>query len=230
MSFRGIEQTNLRNVSNEDISDKLSEININDTSEKYNEQAVSNLHSELPPLYLNSKPDSVISNDSYLPWNDYFMSLCYLTAARSKDPNTKVGACIVDKENRIVSLGYNGMPRGIKDEQLPWNKEGTYKYQTKYPYVCHAEMNAILNERLISVHDCCIYVSKFPCCECAKLIIQSGIKRVIYSELKPDPLEEQVPTNTMFSLAGIICRKFVPSIHHLSLDVRDGLGKVSITK
>ncbi|KAF8785869.1 deoxycytidylate deaminase-like [Argiope bruennichi] len=176
------------------------------------------------------KQASVIPNKSYLPWHDYFMSLCYLTAARSKDPNTKVGACIVDKENRVVSLGYNGMPRGIKDDDLPWGKVAAHSYETKYPYVCHAEMNAILNERHAALDDCSIYVSKFPCCECAKLIIQAGIKKVVFSELKPEPWEEQVPTRKMFSLAGVTCRKFIPSLHQLNLNVTDGIGSVSITK
>ncbi|CAL1261515.1 unnamed protein product [Larinioides sclopetarius] len=176
------------------------------------------------------KQASQVPSRSYLPWHDYFMSLCYLTAARSKDPNTKVGACIVDKENRVVSLGYNGMPRGIKDDDLPWGKVAAHSYETKYPYVCHAEMNAILNERHTTLDDCSIYVSKFPCCECAKLIIQAGIKKVVFSELKPEPWEEQVPTRKMFSLAGVTCRKFIPSIHQLNLIVTDGIGSVSITK
>lgn len=210
-------QISLQNDVEKDISNKLSETSICDKS-------VQEPSLDIPIQYPTS------SKNPYLPWHDYFMSLCYLTAARSKDPNTKVGACIVDKDNRVVSMGYNGMPRGINDNDLPWSKTGAHSYDTKYPYVCHAEMNAILNERHTTLDDCSLYVSKFPCCECAKLIIQSGIKRVVFSELKPDPWEEQVPTRKMFSLAGVSCRKFIPTIHQLSLNVIDGVGSVSITK
>ncbi|GFR21616.1 deoxycytidylate deaminase [Trichonephila clavata] len=207
----------LQNDFEEDISNKL-------LDEGVREKSVLEPSLDISLQYAKS------SNNPYLPWHDYFMSLCYLTAARSKDPNTKVGACIVDKDNRVVSMGYNGMPRGINDNDLPWSKTGANSYDTKYPYVCHAEMNAILNERHTTLDDCSLYVSKFPCCECAKLIIQSGIKRVVFSELKPDPWEEQVPTRKMFSLTGVSCRKFIPTIHQLSLNVTDGVGSVSITK
>ncbi|KAG8187080.1 hypothetical protein JTE90_016176 [Oedothorax gibbosus] len=168
-------------------------------------------------------------NPSYLPWNDFFMSMCYLTAARSKDPRTKVGACIIDNDNRVMSLGYNGMPRGISDKDLPWEKEADNSYDTKYPYVCHAEMNAIMNEKHCALDGCKLFTTKFPCCECAKLIIQAGIKEVIYAESKPDPWEEQVPTRKMFTLANIKCSKFSPTVHQLSLNVVDGIGSVKIS-
>ena len=114
-----------------------------------------------------------------LSWDDYFMSIAFLSAMRSKDPSTQVGACIVDAQKRVVSIGYNGFPRGCPDDALPWGKEAENELDRKYLYVCHAEANAILNARTSS-HDCIIYIALFPCNECAKLIIQAGIKEVVY--------------------------------------------------
>ncbi len=118
----------------------------------------------------------------YLKWDEFFMGICKLASYRSKDPSTQVGACIVDKENRILSIGYNGTPNGFSDDNFPWERTGNNKNETKYPYVCHAELNAILNYRgsrkdLVGSK---IYVDLFPCNECAKAIIQSGIKEIIY--------------------------------------------------
>ncbi len=107
------------------------------------------------------------------------MGIALMAAHRSKDPNTQVGACIVDQDNKIISLGYNGMPRGCSDDEFPWEREGD-TLQTKYPYVCHAELNAILNSSGKDLQGCKIYVPLFPCNECSKAIIQSGIREVIY--------------------------------------------------
>ena len=117
----------------------------------------------------------------YISWDSYFMSIAKLSALRSKDPSTQVGACIVSNDNRILSIGYNGAPNGFNDENFPWGREGE-NLNTKYPYVCHAEMNAILNYRgsKKDLENAKIYVDLFPCNECAKIIIQSGIKEVIY--------------------------------------------------
>lgn len=117
----------------------------------------------------------------YIQWDEYFMAIAKLSAMRSKDPSTQVGACIVSAENRILSIGYNGAPNGFPDENFPWGKEGS-SLNTKYFYVCHAEMNAILNFRgnRKDLENAKIYVDLFPCNECAKLIIQSGIKEIIY--------------------------------------------------
>ena len=110
------------------------------------------------------------------------MGVSFLTAQRSKDPCTQVGACIVNEKNRIVGLGYNGMPNRCSDDDLPWGKDRENKLNDKQFYVCHAEMNAIMNKNSASLDGCRIYVSLFPCNECAKLIIQSGIKKVLYAE------------------------------------------------
>jgi len=116
--------------------------------------------------------------NNVIDWNTYFMALAHLSSKRSKDPSTQVGAVIVDENHKIVSIGYNGMPRGINDETIPWEREGDF-LNTKYPYVVHAELNAILNSPR-SVNGCTCYVTLFPCNECAKAIIQSGIKKVVY--------------------------------------------------
>lgn len=135
-------------------------------------------------------------------WDEYFMTLALLTAKRSKDPSTQVGACIVDSENKVVSIGYNGMPRHCDDSKLTWEKGEDLN--NKYLYVCHAEFNAILNTRDGSrLNGCRIYVTLFPCNECAKAIIQTGIKKVIYLSNK---YEDQLSTRAskkLFEVAGV---------------------------
>ena len=123
--------------------------------------------------------------DNYLTWDEYFMSIAKLSSMRSKDPSTQVGACIVGLDNRILSIGYNGAPNGYSDDHFPWQREGDM-LNTKYAYVCHAEMNAILNYRGTrkELENSKIYVDLFPCNECAKLIIQAGIKEVVYLSSK----------------------------------------------
>lgn len=136
-----------------------------------------------------------------ISWDEYFMGLAHLSALRSKDPNTQVGACIVDEENKVVSIGYNGMPRGCQDNKMPWEREGGF-LTTKYAYVVHAELNAILNSPR-SVKNCTLYVSLFPCNECAKAIIQSGIKKVVYESDKYDGTDGNVASKRMLNDAGI---------------------------
>jgi len=114
----------------------------------------------------------------YISWDEYFMGVALLSAQRSKDPSTQVGACIVNAENRIVGVGYNGFPKGCSDDEFPWAREGS-ALETKYTYVAHAELNAVLNATQ-NLSGCRIYVALFPCNECAKVIIQSGINEVIY--------------------------------------------------
>lgn len=136
-----------------------------------------------------------------ISWDEYFMGLAHLSALRSKDPNTQVGACIVDKDNKIVSVGYNGMPRGVKDSEVPWQREGGF-VDTKYAYVVHAELNAILNSPR-SLKDCTLYVSLFPCNECAKAIIQAGIKKIVYESDKYNGTDGNVVSKKMLNLADI---------------------------
>ncbi len=118
--------------------------------------------------------------EDYISWDEYFMGIALLSSKRSKDPSTQVGACIVNAANRIVSVGYNGFPRGCSDEEFPWDRTADNQNDTKYPFVCHAELNAILNSYGREMNGSRIYVALFPCNECAKAIIQSGISEVIY--------------------------------------------------
>lgn len=115
----------------------------------------------------------------YLSWDEYFMAVALLSAQRSKDPSTQVGACVANKQNKIVGVGYNGFPLGCSDDELPWAREGDM-LNTKYPYVCHAELNAVLNSISKDLTGCRIYVGLFPCNECTKVIIQAGIEEIIY--------------------------------------------------
>ena len=140
----------------------------------------------------------------YLTWDQYFMAIAKLSAMRSKDPNTQVGACIVDKTNRILSIGYNGAPNGFHDNIFPWDREGE-TLKTKYAFVCHAEMNAILNYRgsRKDLENAKIYVDLFPCNECAKLIIQSGIKEVIYLSDKYKDTDKLKASKLMIDECGV---------------------------
>lgn len=140
-----------------------------------------------------------------ISWDDYFMGLAHLSAMRSKDPNTQVGACIVDQFKHVISIGYNGMPFGCDDDIYSWSREGDF-LDTKYPYVVHAELNAILNAPN-SVRDCTLYVSLFPCNECAKAIIQSGIKEIVYEDDKYADTDVTKASKRMLKDAGVRLRK-----------------------
>ena len=136
-----------------------------------------------------------------LTWDEYFMWLAHLSALRSKDPNTQVGAAIVDENHRVVSVGYNGMPKGCSDDVFPWSREGAI-LQTKYAFVVHAELNAILNSKY-PVSGCTLYVSLFPCNECAKAIIQAGIRRIVYESDKYQNTDTTIASRRMLKAAGI---------------------------
>ena len=142
-----------------------------------------------------------MKSTDYISWDEYFMSMAILSSKRSKDPNTKVGACIVSMDKKVLSVGYNGMPIGIDDKKIPWGREGE-ELDTKYPYVCHAELNAILNSDR-NLHNSRIYVTLFPCNECAKAIIQSGIKEVIYDCDKYAHTPAVMASKRMMDAAGV---------------------------
>ena len=148
------------------------------------------------------------------------MGIALLSAARSKDPSTQVGACIVNAENRIMSVGYNGLPAGCSDDEFPWEREGD-TLQTKYPYVCHAELNAILNCRA-SLAGCKIYVALFPCNECAKAIIQSGIREIVYLSDKYATTSATVASKRMLDASGVKYTKLVPAREQLVLNLSEG--------
>ena len=141
----------------------------------------------------------------YISWDEYFMGVALLSARRSKDPNTQVGACIVNDKNKIVGAGYNGLPMGCDDDEFPWEKQGDF-LNTKYPYICHAELNAILNNIGMDLRGCKIYTALFPCNECTKAIIQSGIAEVIYLSDKYAGSDTAKASRLMLDKAGINCR------------------------
>jgi len=159
------------------------------------------------------KRQLIKKRQDYISWDEYFMGIAILSAMRSKDPNTQTGACIVNKRNKIVGIGYNGFPVGCSDDKFPWTNKGNNPLKTKYFYVCHAELNAILNSHSRDLGDCRIYTFLIPCNECAKAIIQSGIKEIIYlSELAAMyQKNENTPTVLaalkMFKSAGVKMRK-----------------------
>lgn len=162
-----------------------------------------------------------MKREDYINWDEYFMGVALLSAKRSKDPNTQVGACIVTEDKRIVGLGYNGLPRGCSDDEFPWEREGEF-LNTKYPFVCHAELNAILNSTK-SLKDCIIYVALFPCHECSKAIIQSGIKEIVFLSDKYNGTDSDLASKRMLDAADVTYRKLKPNIDKLilSFDEKD---------
>ena len=146
--------------------------------------------------------------EDYISWDEYFMGVSLLASMRSKDPNTQVGACIVGDDNKIISVGYNGFPRGCSDDVFPWERSGANMNDTKYPFVCHAELNAILNAGGQNLVGAKIYVALFPCNECAKAIIQCGIKKIIYMDDKYAGTDSNLASRKMFEYAGVECVQY----------------------
>jgi dCMP deaminase len=140
----------------------------------------------------------------YLKWDEYFMAIAKLSAMRSKDPSTQVGACIVSSDNRILSIGYNGAPNGYNDDDFPWARDGE-ELETKYPYVCHGELNAILNYRgnRRELESSTLYVTLFPCNECAKIVIQAGIKHVVFLSDKYATSANNIAARRLFDACGV---------------------------
>ena len=154
----------------------------------------------------------------YLSWDEYFMGIALLSGERSKDPNSQVGACIVSPDNKILSIGYNGFPIGCSDDEIPWDREGDF-VDTKYPYVCHSELNAILNYTGSTLKQSRIYVTLFPCNECAKAIIQSGIKEVIYMSDKYKDTDSVKVSKKMLDMAGVKYTQYKSKGVKLELDL-----------
>ena len=152
----------------------------------------------------------------YISWDEYFMGVAKLAARRSKDPSTQVGACIVSQENIIISTGYNGMPKGCSDDEFPWAREGE---ETKYPYVVHAELNAILNANGRDLRGSRVYVALFPCNECAKAIIQSGVKEVVYLSDKYANTPGVKASKRMLDAAGVKYTQLRPAVKTITLDL-----------
>ncbi len=148
-----------------------------------------------------------MKREDYLSWDEYFMGVASLSAMRSKDPSTQVGACIVNADKRIISMGYNGMPKCCSDDEFPWDREGN-PLDSKYLFVCHAELNAILNSAGGNVRGCTVYTTLFPCNECAKAIIQAGISEVVYMSDKYATTDSTLAAKKMFDTAGVTYRPY----------------------
>jgi dCMP deaminase len=159
-----------------------------------------------------------MKREDYLKWDEYFMGIAMLSSKRSKDPSTGVGACIVDANNRILSLGYNGMPFGCSDDEYPWDREGE-PLETKYIYVCHAELNAILNYNGGPLKGARIYTTLFPCNECTKSIIQKGISEVIYLSDKYADTDSVRASKRMMQSAGVTYRPYEKSGKNIDLEL-----------
>ena len=158
-----------------------------------------------------------MKREDYLSWDEYFMGIALLSSMRSKAPSTQVGACIVDGDKRIRSMGYNGMPRCCSDEEYPWGRgEGL---DSKYLYVCHAELNAILNSNNGSVRGCTCYTTLFPCNECAKALIQAGVAEVVYMSDKYAESDSVRASKRMFDSAGVKYREYIPAQKTTKLDL-----------
>lgn len=156
--------------------------------------------------------------EDYISWDSYFMGIAMLSAQRSKDPSTQVGACIVSADNKILSVGYNGAPNGYDDKEMPWDREGEF-LKTKYAYVCHAELNSILNHKGSDLHGAKIYVDLFPCNECAKAIIQAGIKEVIYKSDKYKGTDSNIASKKMLDYCNVKYRKYEPENKKINLEL-----------
>ena len=154
--------------------------------------------------------------ENYISWDEYFMGIAKLSAMRSKDPNTQVGCCTVGEDNRIISVGYNGFPNGCSDDEFPWTREGE---DNKYFYTTHSELNAILNAKGSNLEGSRLYVSLFPCNECAKAIIQSGIREVIYDLDKYAVTPAVVASKRMLKSAGVIFRQYERSNNNITIQV-----------
>jgi len=148
-----------------------------------------------------------LKREDYLSWDEYFMGIALLSSMRSKDPSTQVGACIVNPDKRILSMGYNGMPRCCDDDEFPWARDNS-PLDSKYLYVCHAELNAILNCAIGGVRGCTVYVTLFPCNECAKAIIQSGIAEIVYMSDKYADSDSTIASKKMLDAAGVKYRPY----------------------
>lgn len=154
----------------------------------------------------------------YISWDEYFMGVAVLSGMRSKDPNTQVGACIVSQDNKILSMGYNGFPKGCSDDDFPWKRDGD-PLENKYFYTTHSELNAILNYRGGSLEGAKLYVSLFPCNECAKAIIQSGIRTVIYDSDKYETMASTIASKRMLKSAGVEFYQYQHSGRKITMDL-----------
>ena len=156
--------------------------------------------------------------EDYISWDEYFMGVAMLSGMRSKDPNTQVGACIVSEDNKILSMGYNGFPIGCSDDEYPWAREGE-ELENKYFYPTHSELNAILNYRGGCLEGAKMYVTLFPCNECAKAIIQSGIKKIVYANDKYEGTPSVIASKRMLKSAGVEYVQYTPTGRKIAIEL-----------
>ena len=164
--------------------------------------------------------DKVCKRSDYIAWDDYFMGVAMLSALRSKDPSTQVGACIVNQDMKIVGVGYNGFPKGCDDDELQWARQGDF-LDTNNPYMCHAELKSILNSISRDLKGCSIYVALFPCNECAKAIIQAGITEVVYVSDKYAATDIVKASKKMMNQAGVSYRQLIPKQDRIVLELKE---------
>lgn len=162
--------------------------------------------------------EKIRKRQDYISWDEYFMGIAHFSGMRSKDPSTQVGACIVSSDNKILSMGYNGFPIGCSDDEFPWDREGE-ELDTKYPYVTHGEMNAILNYRGGSLEGTKLYVSLFPCNECTKAIIQAGIRKIVYDSDKYACTPSTIAAKKMLDAAGVSYEQYHRSGKVIELEI-----------
>lgn len=172
----------------------------------------------LPAAMLMDFEAESVARKDFIDWDDYFMATAILAGRRSKDPVTQVGACIVNEDKKIVGIGYNGLPFGLSDYKFPWSKDPENPLRDKHTFVCHAEVNAILNKNCIDLKGCTLYVALFPCNECAKMVIQSRIKDIIYLSDKHKHKQKTMASKIMLDEAGIPYKQFVPKQRKIVID------------
>ncbi|XP_048240699.1 deoxycytidylate deaminase-like isoform X4 [Haliotis rufescens] len=177
--------------------------------------------SQNPKEKTSVKRDEDEKRKGYIGWEEYFMAIALLSAERSKDPKTQVGACIVNKDKRIVGTGYNGMPDRCSDDELPWGK-GIGLSKSKHFYVCHAELNAILNRFSADLKDCTIFVTLFPCNNCAKMIIQSGIREVVYLSDEKMEKDEVKASKRLLDMAKVTYRAYKGKMDPIKIQFAPG--------
>uniref|UniRef100_A0A5S6QVQ6 Probable deoxycytidylate deaminase n=1 Tax=Trichuris muris TaxID=70415 RepID=A0A5S6QVQ6_TRIMR len=156
--------------------------------------------------------------ENYLPWYDYFMSIAVLSSQRSKDPHVQEGACLVNRQNQVVGIGYNGMPIGCSDDEMPWADRADDILETKHPYICHAVLNAVMNKISAVVKDCRLFSTHYPCSHCAGLIIQAGVKEVYYLYDNPDPVTASA-SSRLFHICNVVCQRYVPESTLIVIDL-----------
>ncbi len=159
-----------------------------------------------------------MKRQDYISWDEYFMGIALMSAHRSKDPGTQVGACIISPEKRILTVGYNGMPSGCSDDEFPWAREGS-ALETKYLFVCHAEMNAILNSGHSDLRGSTVYTTLFPCAECTKAMIQKGITSIVYLSDKYAKDDLFIAARRMLDAAGVSYRPYTPTGRKIEIEV-----------